>query len=226
MAGEVEATEARPRCRVMERVRETGHVIGVKSMVGRPRKYADGFRWPPIRQWWREINRRDRADVAQQRADQKARDKRRKKRRKCQCDAYKFPHRPGGGLCRSPEPPLVRWQDAQAAEIAARVAKFRELYGEPDAEQMADLIGITTRPPRRRHCDRYAGILRQIARNSGLHPVRDRDLIKQLMPQMLFLAKQLKRQNPRVKFRNMRVFEKSPGVWSLQGEWTTAGPTM
>lgn len=26
----------------------------------------------------------------------------------CTCEAYSFPHRPGGGLCRWPEPPLWR----------------------------------------------------------------------------------------------------------------------
>ncbi len=26
----------------------------------------------------------------------------------CRCEAYAWPHRPGGGLCRWPEPPLHR----------------------------------------------------------------------------------------------------------------------
>src|SRR5262245_18355501 len=92
---------------------------------------------PPLRQYWREINREDRMASAQIRVQRKTRDKR---RRRCRCDAYKFPHRPGGGLCRYPDPPAVRWQDAQASEIDARVAEFRRRWGEPNAEQMADLI--------------------------------------------------------------------------------------
>src|SRR5688572_28245541 len=89
----------------------------------------------PLRQHWQLGNRIDGAAQAQRRAQRKSRDK---KRRKCRCDAYKFPHRPGGGLCRRPDPPAMRWQDAQAAEVAARVAKFRKQWGEPTAEQMSD----------------------------------------------------------------------------------------
>ena len=101
---------------------------------------------PPLRQWWQEINRQERQVQAEQRKNRKARDE---KRAKCRCDAYKFPHRPGSGLCRYPDPPAVRWQDAQAAEIVARVAKFKKmLCGEPTPEQMEDLAAMTTRPTR------------------------------------------------------------------------------
>jgi hypothetical protein len=199
--------------------------------MGRLTKWATGLgftpeqiaaAFPPLRQYWRECNRYDRAVTAWERAKRKARDK---NRAKCRCDAYKFPHRPGGGLCRYPDPPEVRWQDAQATEIAARLAKFRAREGEPNAEQMADLVALTTKPTRPNR-KRYAGILRQIARNSGLHPIRHRDLIEALMPEMLLLAKQLKRQDPRLKYRNMKVTEQTPGHWRLEGWWTTAGPTM
>src|SRR3954453_4483032 len=85
------------------------------------------------------------------------------------------PHRPGGGLCRYPNPPAVRWQDADAAEIAARIEKFRKHWGgEPDADQMADLIALTTKR-HRPYAKRYAGIVRQIMRNSVLHPIRALD---------------------------------------------------
>lgn len=33
-----------------------------------------------------------------------------KPRPKCTCPAYQFPHRPKGGLCRWPDPPLQTWQ--------------------------------------------------------------------------------------------------------------------
>src|SRR5687768_11792407 len=108
----------------------------------------------PLRQHWQENNREDRQAHAEQQAKRKASDKR---RRNCRCEAYKFPHRPGGGLCRWPEPPAVRWQDAQAAEIAERVAKSRERWGEPTPEGMADLISMTTKP-HRPYRKRYAGI--------------------------------------------------------------------
>ena len=136
-------------------------------MGRRPRAWGE-LGLPPLRQYWQEINRQERQAQAEQRAKRQARDK---KRAKCQCD--RWPHRPGGGLCRYPDPPAVRWQDAQAAEIAARVAEFRRRWGEPTAEQMADLIALTTKPYRP-YRKRYAGILRQIARNNGLHPIRDR----------------------------------------------------
>jgi hypothetical protein len=170
-----------------------------------------------LREYWQEINRQERLAQAEQRAKRKARDK---KRRKCRCDAYKFPHRPGGGLCRYPDPPAVRWQDAQAAEIAARVAKFRERWGEPTAEQMSDLTALTTKPYRP-YRDRYAGIRRQVARNNGLHPIRDRVLIESLMPRAVAQAKQIKRQCSRVKYRNMEITETG-----LRGNWQTAGPMM
>ena len=90
---------------------------------------GSGSSWglPPLRQYWQEINRQERQEEAKLRTDRKARDK---KRAKCCCDAYRWPHQPGGGLCRYPDPPEVRWQDAQAAEIAARVAEFRRRWGE------------------------------------------------------------------------------------------------
>jgi hypothetical protein len=33
-----------------------------------------------------------------------------KRRPKCRCRAYPWPHRPGGGLCRWPDPPLETWK--------------------------------------------------------------------------------------------------------------------
>jgi len=172
---------------------------------------------PPLREYWQEINRQERQEEAKLRTDRKARDK---KRAKCRCDAYRWPHRPGGGLCRYPEPPEVRWQDAQAAEIAARVAEFRRRWGEPTPEQMANLIALTTKPCRR-YRSRYAGLLRQLPRANNLHPIRDRVAIQALVPRALMLAKQLKRQCPRAKYRNMEITETG-----VRGQWQTAGPMM
>jgi len=143
-----------------------------------------------------------------------------KKRKKCRCDAYKFPHRPGSGLCRYPEPPAVRWQDAQASEIAERVAKFKRLWGEIDASQMADLIALTTKP-HRPHRKRYAGLLRQIARANGLHPIRDRAEIEALMPRVLLQAKQLKQKCKRVKYRSIEITDTD-----VTGCTQTAGPMI
>ena len=116
----------------------------------------------------------------------------------CRCHAYAWPHRPGGGLCRYPDPPL-------------------ECYKRPD---------WTHRPYRRR----YAGILRQIARNNGLHPIRDRVLIQDLLPRLmrLAIAKQLKRQSRKwqYKYRNIQIIDNGNGSYTVSGIWTTAGPTM
>ena len=59
----------------------------------------------------------------------------------------------------------------------------------------------THRPYRRR----YAGILRQTAHNDELHPIRDRALIEALMPPVLNQAKEVKRQAPRAKYRNIEI---------------------
>src|SRR6516164_4286955 len=116
--------------------------------MGRPRN-PDGF--PPLRQHWQAINREERQAVAEERAKRKASDK---KRAKCRCEAYPWPHRPGGGFCRWPDPPVERWQS------------------KPDWRY---------RPYR----ERYAGLRRQIARANGLHPIRDRALINELLPRVL-----------------------------------------
>jgi hypothetical protein len=181
--------------------------------MGRPSNWG----LPPLRAYWRQINRQERQAEAEQRAKQKVRAK---KRAKCLCDAYRWPHRPGGGLCRFPDPPEVRWQDAQAAEIAARVAEFRLSWGEPTAEQMSDLIALTTKPYRP-YRKRYAGLRRQIARANGLHPIKDRAEIEALVPGTLYLAKQLHRQHPKYKYRNIEITETG-----VTGHWTPAGPTM
>ena len=140
---------------------------------------------PPLRDYWRDINRHQRQAEAEERAKRKARDK---KRHKCRCEAYPWPHRPGGGLCRWPEPPLERWQPK------------------------------TARRPYRR---RYVGILRQIARANGLHPIRDRAAIEALMPRVLMQAKEVKRKCSKVKYRNMEITETG-----LRASWQTAGPMM
>src|SRR3954464_9424112 len=127
--------------------------------MARPSKKWQQLGLLPLRQHWQEINRQGRQAQAELRTKRKAGDK---NRRKCQCEAYRFPHRPGGGLCRYPDPPAVRWRDAQAAEIASRLAKFRERYGEPTAEQMYDLTALTTKQYRP-YRNRYAGLRRQIA---------------------------------------------------------------
>ena len=67
----------------------------------------------------------------------------------------------------------------------------------------------------------YAGILRQIARANGLHPIPDRAAIDALMPRVRAQAKQLKRQNPRLKYRNMEITERG-----ITGYTMSAGPTM
>jgi len=54
------------------------------------------------------------ADKERRRMQAKARSKR---RRKCRCAAYPWPHRPGGGLCRYPDPPLETWQGTPGKNV-------------------------------------------------------------------------------------------------------------
>jgi hypothetical protein len=75
--------------------------------MARPLKDIAAFGLPPLRQHWQEMNRERRQAEARERASRKARDKR---RRKCRCEAYPWPHRPGGGFCRHPDLPVERWQ--------------------------------------------------------------------------------------------------------------------
>ena len=80
--------------------------------------------FPPLRQYWQEINRQERQAAALERAKRKARDK---KRRKCRCEAYPWPHRPGGGLCPSPDPPVERWQPKQHSEYRPYAGRYAGL---------------------------------------------------------------------------------------------------
>jgi len=185
--------------------------------MGRPPKDWAELGLPPLRQYWQQINREERKADAELRARRKATNK---KRAKCRCEAYKFPHRPGGGLCRYPDPPAVRWQDAHRAKVAAEVAKFKALWGEPTAEQLAELITYVMKQ-RRPYRNRYAGIRRQIARANGLHPIRDRAVIEALMPLVVAQAKALKRQAPRAKYRFMEITQNG-----VAAQWQDAGPMM
>ena len=153
--------------------------------MGRPPKDRAMLGFPPLRDYWRAANRQDREARARQRAKRKASDK---GRPTCRCEAYPWPHRPSGGLCRFPDPPLERWQP---------------------------------KPGGRPYRMRYAGLRRQIARANGLHPIKDRAAIDALMPQVLGLAKELKRRYPRVKYRNIRITENG-----VSGSYQTAGPMM
>jgi hypothetical protein len=147
--------------------------------MARPPKWIATFGLPPLREYWREINRLEKEAKAQERAKRKARDK---GRRKCRCEAYPWPHRPGGGLCCWPDPPQRRWQP------------------KPDANY-------------RPYWKRYAGIIRQIARANGMHPIKDRAMIDALMPRVLDMAKQVKRQRPRMRYRNVEITDNGLKVY-------------
>ena len=153
--------------------------------MGRKLKAIEALALPPLRQYWREINRQERQAAADERARRKSRDK---KRCRCRCEAYPWPHRPAGGLCRWPDPPVERWQ---------------------------------RKPGSRPYRNRYAGLRRQIARANGLHPIRDRAAIEAKMAGVVAVARQVHRQQPRCKYRNMEITETG-----VRGYWTSAGPTM
>ncbi|MEI8195465.1 MAG: hypothetical protein WCI73_06115 [Phycisphaerae bacterium] len=155
--------------------------------MGRPpRLLADlELNLPPLRGYWREINRQASKAQAQERAKHRARDQRRPK---CRCGAYPWPHRPAGGFCRYPGSPVERWQP---------------------------------KPSGRPYRKRYTGLRRQIARASGLHPIRDRAAIDARMSRTMILAKELKRRCPRVKYRNITLTENG-----ISGRCYTDGPMM
>jgi hypothetical protein len=139
--------------------------------MGRPPKWAAGL--GPLREYWLAINRAEREAKAQKRVEQKARDKRRPK---CRCKAYPWPHRPAGGLCRYPDPPVETWKP-----------KVEWKY--------------------RPHRERYTGLRRQIARANGLHPIKDREKITDLVSEARRLAKQAKTKMPRMRYREVEITE-------------------
>jgi hypothetical protein len=49
-----------------------------------------------------------------------------KRRPKCRCAAYPWPHRPGGGLCRYPDPPAATWK-GQAGKNKPQELRMRGL---------------------------------------------------------------------------------------------------
>jgi hypothetical protein len=184
--------------------RQTKRVMELNAMCG----------WgAPLRQYWRECNRYDREVAAWQRAKRKAHDKH---RARCRCEAYPWPHRPGGGFCRHPDPPVARWKGIKAAEIEERVAKWRAQFGEPTPAQLLEL-----RRQNRPYRNRYVGIRRQIARANCLHPIRDRAQIDAMMPGVMSMAKQLHHEHSKYKYRNIQITDSG-----ITGHWTTAGPTM
>lgn len=70
-------------------------------------------------------------------------------------------------------------------------------------------------------------ILRQIRRNNGLHPIRDRALIDKLMLNVKFSAKQIHHQCPwKWKYRNMEITRFDGVNFTLTGIYRTAGYKM
>ena len=80
--------------------------------MGRPPKEWAALGLPPLRDYWREINRQKREAVRQQREKRKVTDK---QRPTCVCKAYPWPHRPAGGLCKHPDPPTECWERKPAS---------------------------------------------------------------------------------------------------------------
>ena len=94
-----------------ERDREFRHVFSRSFTMGRPLKWVSeenaALGVLPLRKHWQQIIRQERRSKAQKRAKRKARDR---SRPTCQCKAYCWPHRPGGGMCRHPDPPLASYE--------------------------------------------------------------------------------------------------------------------
>lgn len=79
-----------------------------------------------------------------------------KPRSTCTCAAYPWPHRPGGGLCRYPDPPHQTWE----GQAGRHPGTFGRVSGGSSSM-------------RRRLLSRY-----------GFHPVRDRDRIRRWLPKL------------------------------------------
>src|SRR5439155_10764086 len=80
-----------------------------------------------------------------------------KPRQTCKCAAYPWPHRPGGGNCRYPDPPAEVWKGKAG----------RHPYG-----TFARVSGGSS-TIRRRIIERY-----------GFHPICDRDRIRRWLPKL------------------------------------------
>ncbi len=82
--------------------------------MGRRSKLWSSTGLPSAREWWRMVDcqarQKAKAEAEQQTMLRKAREKRRPK---CRCAAYPWAHRPAGGLCRHPDPPLETWKGQQ-----------------------------------------------------------------------------------------------------------------
>ena len=62
----------------------------------------------------------------------------------CRCVAYAWPHRPGGGLCRWPDPPAYRWSTPASTHKPGRLRppRFLTRMGIHTAKQAERLFGI------------------------------------------------------------------------------------
>jgi hypothetical protein len=98
-----------------------------------------------LRAYWRELNRQERAAVEHRRQQMKANAKR---QAKCQCKAYPWPHRPGSGLCRYPDPPMKIYQRKKAgrpycrryAGLRRRIARANGLHPIRDRAEIDRLL--------------------------------------------------------------------------------------
>jgi hypothetical protein len=99
----------------------------------------------PLRQFWRGINREKRDAEELERTKRKVHDKR---RAKCRCKAYPWPHRPRGGFCRFPEPPVEQWQRkprgrpyaARYQGLRRQIARTNGLHPIRDREKINALV--------------------------------------------------------------------------------------
>lgn len=99
----------------------------------------------PLREHWREVNRQDKEERERIRAQIKASDK---NRPKCRCAAYPWPHRPGGGLCRWPDPPVECWQRKHVVRpyrwrytgLRRQIARANGLHPVKDRDQIFALV--------------------------------------------------------------------------------------
>lgn len=106
----------------------------------------------------------------------------------CRCDAYAWPHRPGGGLCDWPDPPTVRSDTLAGTHTGACVAHRRVynrwIIGDPfTADQViaADLPWLASSPwvdPDPARCVPKVPLLRQVEDIQRRFAVEELDAIR------------------------------------------------
>lgn len=118
-----------------------------------------------------------------------------KPRPRCVCPAYAFPHRPGGGLCRWPDPPAETWE------------------GKPG--QSKPSILRTNRGVRKR-------LAQKLQHRYGWHPIRDRQKLQRWLPKVYVATWRRQGWSYRPDLPAMRITG-ATDMFAVPPKWVPAG---